>query len=66
MTTHPLDFIPQDTKLYNKYRGKRYLDGSFYPFVQTLVKQYSLEEDILQFNKNNVAVMDWYPPLLTH
>ncbi len=57
-------FLTQDTKLYNKYQGKRYLDGSFYPFVQSLVKRYSLEKDISQFNMNNVAVMDWYS--LTH
>jgi hypothetical protein len=48
-----------DTKLYNKYQGKRYLDGSFYPFMQSLLQQYSLENDISQFNKTNVAIMDW-------
>ena len=32
--------------------------------MQSLLQQYSLEKDISQFNKTNVAIMDWYS--LTH
>ena len=50
-----------DGKFCKQYNGRRYIDGSFYPFLSSLLKKYKAEKEILPpgIEFTQVYVVDW-------